>query len=134
MPVNHRFTMSVLLTAALGAGVAAAAAGCGGPSPAPTVSPTRSPSTESPAAIPSGSSANATLLASAIHCLQTHGVTIADGAGLKQVKAAFKVLPIARQQQDFTACGPLLPPTIRQVAAEQIADEQAAASTASTSP
>ena len=134
MPVNHRFTMSVLLTTAFGAGVAAAAAGCGSSSPAPPMSPATPPSSSSPAAVPSGSPANAALLASAVNCLQSHGVTVADGAQLKQVKAAFEVLPIAQQQQDFTACAPLLPPAIRQDVAERIADEQAAASTASTSP
>jgi len=134
MPVKHRFTMSVLLTAALGAGVAAAAAGCGSSSPAPPVSPATPPSSSSPAAIPSGSSANAALLASVISCLRSYGVTVADGAELKQVKAAFQALPLAKQQQDFTACGPLLPPAIRQETAERIADEQAAASATSTSP
>lgn len=98
------------------------------------MSPATTSSPSSPAAIPSGSQANAALLASVINCLQSHGLTVADGAQLKQVKDAYKVLPIAQQQRDFTACGPLLPPTFRQQVAERIADEQAAASTASTSP
>ena len=131
MPVNHRFTMSVLLITALGAGLAAAAAGCGSSSPAP---PAPAPSTSSPAAISSGSPANAALLASVIHCLQSHGATLADSAQLNQIRTAFKALPIPQQQKDFTACGPLLPPTFRQEIAERIADEQAAASTAPASP
>ena len=73
-------------------------------------------------------------LASAISCLRSHGLTVADGAQLKQVKAAFAALTIAQQQQDLTACGPLLPLAIRQEVAQRIADEKAAGSTASTSP
>ena len=134
MLVNHRLARSVRLATAVGACVAATATGCGSPSPAPPVPPAAIPSSASPAATPSGSAANAALLASLINCLRSHGMTVADGAQLKEVKAAFKVLPIAQQQQDFTACGPLLPTTIRQTVAERIADEQAAAPTASTPP
>jgi hypothetical protein len=66
-----------------------------------------------------------------ISCLRSRGLAVADSAPLKQVKTAFKALPVAEQQRDFTACGPLLPATIRQKVAERIADEEAARPTAS---
>jgi hypothetical protein len=136
MSVNRRFALSVMLTASLGAGVAVTAAGCGGSSPAATGTPavTASPTASASAtatATASGSAVNAALLASVISCLRSHGLAVADSAPLKQVKAAFKALPVTGQQSDFTACGPLLPATIRQKVAERIADEQAARPTAS---
>jgi hypothetical protein len=133
MSVNHRVALSVMLTASLGAGVAVTAAGCGGSSPAATGTPavTASP-TASASATASGSPVNAALLASAISCLRAQGLAIADSASLKQVKATFSALPVAKQQSDFTACGPLLPAAIRQQVAERIADEQAARPTASS--
>jgi hypothetical protein len=132
MSVNRRFALSVMLTASLGAGVTVTAAGCGGASPAASGTPavTASP-TASATATASGSPVNAALLASVIRCLRSHGLAVADSAPLKQVKTAFKALPVAEQQNDFTACGPLLPATIRQKVAERIADEEAARPTAS---
>ncbi len=129
MSVNYRLVLPVMLAASLGAGVAVTAAGCGGPSPAAagTAAPAASPS--SPAAATGsgpGSPVDAALLASAIRCLRSHGLAVADSASLKQVKLAFGALPVARQQSDFTACGPLLPATVRQQVQERIADEQAA--------
>ena len=124
-----------MLTASLGAGVTVTAAGCEVlRPPRPCHRPSR-PFRPSPAtATASGSPVNAALLASVIRCLRSHGLAVADSAPLKQVKVAFKALPVAEQQRDFTACGPLLPATIRQKVAERIADEEAAASAASTSP
>jgi hypothetical protein len=132
MSVNRRVALSVMLTVSLGAGVAVTAAGCGGSSPAASGTPavTASP-TASAAATASGSPVNAALLASAISCLRSHGLAVADSAPLKQVRTAFKALPVAEQQRDFTACGSLLPATIRQEVAERIADEEAARPTAS---
>jgi hypothetical protein len=132
MSVNHRVALSVMLTASLGAGVAVTAAGCGGSSPAATGTPavTASPAA-SASATASGSPVNAALLASAISCLRAQGLAVADSASLKQVKATFSALPVAKQQSDFTACGPLLPAAIRQQVAERIADEEAARPTAS---
>jgi hypothetical protein len=132
MSVNRRFALSVMLTASLGAGVAVTAAGCGGSSPAATGTPavTAAP-TASASATASGSPVSAALLASAISCLRSHGLAVADSAPLKQVKATFSALPVAKQQSDFAACGPLLPATIRQQVAERIADEEAARPTAS---
>jgi len=134
MSVNHRVALSVMLTASLGAGVAVTAAGCGGSSPAATGTPavTASPTASASAfATASGSPVNAALLASAISCLRAQGLAVADSASLKQVKATFSALPVAKQQSDFTACGPLLPAAIRQQVAERIADEEAARPTAS---
>ena len=133
MSVNHRVALSVMLTASLGAGVAVTAVGCGGSSPAATGTPavTASP-TASASATASGSPVNAALLASAISCLRAQGLAIADSTSLKQVKATFSALPVAKQQSDFTACGPLLPAAIRQQVAERIADEQAARPAASS--
>jgi hypothetical protein len=136
MPVSRRFALWVMLTASLGAGVAIAAAGCGGSSPAAsgspavTASPTAPPSASASASA-SGSAVNAALLASVTNCLRSHGLAVADGALLKQVKVAFTALPLAGQQHDFTACGPLLPATIRQKVAQRIADEEAARPAAS---
>src|ERR1700733_12932280 len=114
-----------MLTASLGAGVTVTAAGCGGSSPAAAETPAVSASASPPAtATASGSPVNAALLASVIRCLRSHGLAVADSAPLKQVKVAFKALPVAEQQRDFTACGPLLPATIRQKVAERIADEE----------
>jgi hypothetical protein len=130
--VNRRIALSVMLTASLGAGVTVTAAGCGGSSPAAAGTPAVSASASPPAtATASGSPVNAALLASVIRCLRSHGLAVADSAPLKQVKVAFKALPVAEQQRDFTACGPLLPATIRQKVAERIADEEAARPTAS---
>lgn len=134
MSVNRRIALSVMLTASLGAGVTVTAAGCGGSSPAAAETPAVSASASPPAtatATASGSPVNAALLASVIRCLRSHGLAVADSAPLKQVKVAFKALPVAEQQRDFTACGPLLPATIRQKVAERIADEEAARPTAS---
>ena len=132
MSVNRRIALSVMLTASLGAGVTVTAAGCGGSSPAAAGTPAVSASASPPAtATASGSPVNAALLASVIRCLRSHGLAVADSAPLKQVKVAFKALPVAEQQRDFTACGPLLPATIRQKVAERIADEEAARPTAS---
>ncbi len=132
MSVNRRIALSVMLTVSLAAGVTVTAAGCGGSSPAATGTPavTASPAA-SATATASGSPVNAALLASVIRCLRTHGLAVADSAPLKQVKTAFKALPVTEQQSDFTACGPLLPETIRQKVAERIADEEAARPTAS---
>ena len=132
MFVNRRFALSVMLTVSLGAGVAVTAAGCGGSSPAASGTPAASPTASAAAtATASGSAVNAALLASVISCLRSRGLAVADSAPLKQVKTAFKALPVAEQQRDFTACGPLLPATIRQKVAERIADEEAARPTAS---
>jgi hypothetical protein len=134
MSVNRRFVLSVMLTVCLGASVAVTAAGCGGSSPAATGTPAvtaSSSASPSASAAASGSPVNVALLASVISCLRSHGLAVADSAPLKQVKVAFKALPVAEQQRDFTACGPLLPATIRQKVAERIADEEAARPTAS---
>jgi hypothetical protein len=134
MSVNRRFALSVMLTASLGAGLAVTAAGCGGSSPTASGSPGMTSSaavtasaaaSASATATASDSPVNAALLARVISCLRSHGLAVADGAPLKQVKTAFKALPVAEQQSDFMACGPLLPATIRQKVAERIADEAA---------
>jgi hypothetical protein len=134
MSVNRRIALSVMLTASLGAGVTVTAAGCGGSSPAAAGTPAvtaPAAASPSPSASASGSPVNAALLVSVIRCLRSHGLAVADSAPLKQVKVAFKALPVAEQQRDFTACGSLLPATIRQKVAERIADEEAARPTAS---
>jgi hypothetical protein len=50
----------------------------------------------------------------------------------KQIRDAFKALPVAKQQSVFAACGSLLPTTIRQALQQRIAEETAGASATAT--
>jgi hypothetical protein len=68
--------------------------------------------------------------------MKSHGVAISTGAGVrvnaKQVKDAFKALPIAKQQSVLAACGSLLPPNIRQAVRQKMAQETAGATATAT--
>jgi hypothetical protein len=132
-----RFAGSVLLAGGLGAGALISVAGCGGSSSvsAPDTSATPAPAASaSPAASPSGSARSAisgATLDAIVKCMESHGAAISAGGGAtvtpKQVKDAFKALPVAKQQSVFAACGSLLPPAIRQAVQQRIAQETAGA-------
>jgi len=68
--------------------------------------------------------------------MESHGVAISAAAGVKtakQIKDAFKALPVAKQQSVFAACSSVLPPDIRQAVQQRMAKETAGATAPATS-
>lgn len=132
MFANRRFTAHVLLATSLSVGVAGTAAGCGSspPAPAPATSsaaPSPSSAAPPPTATSSGSTARA-LLPAVISCLRSHGLAIPrTAADKKEIKAAFKAQPKARQESEFRACEYLLPADIRLEVQHKIAQQRASA-------
>ena len=133
MFANRNFAVSVLLAAALGAGTVTGVAGCGGSSPAaPPVTTSAAPPT--PSATPTTAKSkqpkvSQAELQSVVNCMKSHDVTFTDArVTAKEIKNAFRALPVARQQSVFAACGSTLPASVRQVVQQRIAAETAAAS------
>jgi hypothetical protein len=118
----------LVLPMVVAAGVALGCAGCGGGSPgtptatapAASASPSRTPlATAVPRTADAGS-----LLASVAACLKAHGVPLPAGATAKQVKKAYRTLPLARQQSVLNACGSSLPASARQVIQQDLDKEK----------
>jgi hypothetical protein len=117
-----------LVSAVVVVGVALGCAGCGGSSSGTPGAATPSAST-SPSGTPlatgvSGKGNPGFLSASVTACLKTHGAALPAGATAKQVRNAFRALPLAKQQSAFTACESLLPVLVRQIIQQDLAKEK----------
>ena len=121
MGASHHFTSSMLLVAILGVG--AIAGGC--TSSSHVVGP--GPTTTSPSSGRQAGSSNPVLPA-VVNCLKSQGVTVAQGANAKQIRATFVGLPLTKQATVFATCRASLPPRLR-VRIQALITEEAATTT-----
>lgn len=126
------FVRSALLAVGIGAAVLAAASGCGDspPTSAPSASSAPASSASAPAtATPARPAVSGAVLTSVARCMRSHGVAVSAKTSVRvtarQLKDAFRALPIARQRSVFAACGSLLPADIRKVVRQRMAEETA---------
>lgn len=129
MTVKRHIHRTVLLMVS----AAFVATGCGSSShaAAPTTSPTVTtlPTTTSTAlsTTKKAGALSTAEVAAILTCLKAHGVAVpASGAAqgtAKQVRVAFTGLPATQQQDVVTACGPLLPASLRQELQSRIGQE-----------
>jgi hypothetical protein len=124
------------LAAALALAIAAVSAGCATGTTSATPTPAASHSSApvpAPSRIPlaTGSpgghagAALASILPSLITCMKAQGMTLPSGSPTgKQVRQAFRTLPLASQQRIFAACEYLLPEAARQVVIRDLAEEK----------
>lgn len=122
----------VLAVAVVSAGCAAAGSSSA-PAPAASASsrPTATSSTRIPLAIGTPASSKQAaleaILPSLTTCMKAQGMPLASSATGKQVRQAFVALPLATQERDFKACEHVMPASVRQVIANDLAEEKAMA-------
>jgi hypothetical protein len=120
------------LAAVLAAGITVISAGCAAGGSPGTVTPTPSGPAATSSRIPlatakphDGEAASlAAYLPSLITCFKAQGVPVTSKSTGKQVRQAFRALPLASQERVFTACGHVLPVSARQVIAKDLGVEK----------
>lgn len=127
---SRRSALGAVLVLAAAASAACSAGGSSSTS-APAVSSPSGPAAAS-SRIPlatrvPGSSKQAGLqavLPSLVPCMKAHGMSLSSSSTGKQVRQAFRALPLASQERVFSACEHLLPASARQVIASDLAEEK----------
>jgi hypothetical protein len=126
------------LAAVLVLSITVVSAGCAADGSSGTVTPTATtPSgpTATPSRIPlatakpqtGGRASLAAYLPSLITCIKAQGIPVTSKSTGKQVRQAFRALPLASQERVFTACGHVLPVSARQAIAKDLAAEKGGA-------
>ena len=130
-PTGRRSALAAVLVLATALTSAGCAAGASSSTPAPTASGSSGPTatsartplaTNRPAGSPQASLE--ALLPSLITCMKAQGMPLSGSSTGKQVRQAFRALPLASQEHVFTACEHLLPANARQVIANDLAEEK----------
>lgn len=128
---GRRSALAAVLVLAVAVGSAGCAAGGSSSTPAPAVEGSTGPTATS-SRIPlatgrpggGGQAALAADLPSLISCMKAQGMPLSASSTGKQVRQAFRALPLASQERVFTACEHLLPASARQVIAHDLAAEK----------
>jgi hypothetical protein len=125
MPINHRLVVSVSIATGIGLATLATAVACGGSSPA--ARPATASAAPSVTAAPSQhhqQKISQTTLDNVVKCMKSQGVAFPrTDVMAKDVKDAFRALPVAGRQKVVAACGSLLPAEIRQVVEQRMAQK-----------
>lgn len=132
-PASRRAPLAAVLVLATALGSAGCAASSSTPAPAasassgPTATSSRIPlATSRPGSKPGGSAQASlqALLPPLITCMKAQGMPLSGRSTGKQVRQAFRALPLTSQEHVFTACEHLLPASARQVIANDLAEEK----------
>lgn len=130
-PARRRPAVAAVLVLATALISTGCAAGASSSTPAPTASGSSGPAATSSriplATSAPGSSRQASLealLPSLITCMKAQGMPLSGSSTGKQVRQAFRALPLASQEHVFSACEHLLPASAREVIANDLAGEK----------
>jgi hypothetical protein len=134
-PTSWRPALAAMLVLATTLVSAGCAAGAASSAPAPTASGSSAPTATS-SRIPLATSRPASsqkasleaLLPSLTTCMKAQGMRLSASSTGKQVRQAFRALPLASQEHVFTVCEHLLPASARQAIANDLAAEKRVAS------